>query len=85
MAKNNNNTENLNEVLNNLAPEETEVCKICGSPDIELRMWVKINSNEITSSCDDNETYCNGCEEIIRLADVITMAEYDEEKVTEEN
>ena len=59
-------------------PEKIEVCGICGSPDIEVRMWVNVNTNEVKSSCDDNETYCNICEEIIRLADLTTLAKYKE-------
>jgi len=66
------------DILNNLEPEKIEVCGICGSPDIEVRMWVNVNTNEVKSSCDDNETFCNGCEEIIRLADLTTMAKFDE-------
>lgn len=49
------------EILNNLEPEKIEVCGICGSPDIEIRMWVNVNTNEVKSTCDDNETFCNGC------------------------
>lgn len=70
----------FDEVLHNLSPEETEVCGICGSPNIEIRMWVDVNTNEVKSSCDDNETFCNGCDKIIRLADLSSMAKFDEEK-----
>ena len=65
------------DILNNLEPDEIEVCKICGSPDIEVRMRVNVNTNEVKSSCDDDETFCNGCEEIIRLNDITTMEKFD--------
>jgi len=65
------------DILNNLTPEETEVCSKCGSPDIELRMWVNINTNEVSSCCDDGDTFCNSCEEIID--NLTTMAKFDEE------
>lgn len=72
----------LKNLLNNVNtdPNEIEVCGICGSPDIEIRMWVSVNTNEVKGPCDDNETYCNLCEEIIRLADLTTMTKFDEEK-----
>lgn len=57
--------------------DEIEVCKRCGSSDIELRMWVKINTGKVAGSCDDNETYCNGCEAIIASSNVTSRTKYN--------
>ena len=39
-------------------------CKICNSTDIESKLWVKININEIVQpiSKDDNVFWCCNCE-----------------------
>ena len=74
--------ENVESALDHLTPEEIEVCNKCGSPEIEVRMWVNVNTNEVKSSCDDSETFCNGCEEIIRLNEITTLAKYDDENET---
>ena len=39
------------------------VCTDCGNANIQIRMWVNINTNEIIDDVDDkNECWCNQCE-----------------------
>jgi len=41
------------------------VCKVCGSDDMEIRMWVNLKTGE-TSDCSDGESddnWCNKCED----------------------
>lgn len=45
--------------------EQIIVCKECGSDDVELRVWLNLKTKE-TSDCsdgDDEDTWCNKCEE----------------------
>ena len=52
------------EINSNLGDEELWVCSECGSLDIEEKMWVKVNTGEITDSGDERlNCYCNNCEE----------------------
>ena len=43
-------------------------CKKCGSTDIQVRVWVGANDNEIHEWCDDdglsNQCWCEHCQEI---------------------
>lgn len=40
------------------------VCEDCGSDDVEEKMWVNSNTQEVTGHCsdDDEEAYCNNCQ-----------------------
>lgn len=47
-----------------LGDEELWVCSECGSLDIEEKMWVRVNTGEITDCGDEGlNCYCNNCEE----------------------
>tara|TARA_R110000772_G_scaffold62137_5_gene139682 strand:- start:14536 stop:14763 length:228 start_codon:yes stop_codon:yes gene_type:complete len=44
------------------------VCQDCGSEDVEEKMWVNANTQDITGSCNDDEnSYCNDCQEHVGL------------------
>lgn len=44
------------------------VCQECGSKDIEEKMWVNPNTQEITGTCGDYEdNYCNNCQEHVKI------------------
>lgn len=46
-------------------------CSECGSKDVEYKCWVSAISELITDSVDDEDGWCNDCEEgsgqIVRL------------------
>lgn len=41
------------------------VCEYCGSIDIENRVWVNMNTKEVTNDVDEGEytCFCNNCGE----------------------
>lgn len=39
------------------------VCGICKGRDVQTRMWVDINTNEVVADCEDHEYYCGTCEQ----------------------
>lgn len=42
------------------------VCRVCGSSDVEERLWVKVNNMEVNLSSatgDIEDCYCNNCNE----------------------
>ncbi len=43
-------------------------CPECGSENIDIRTWVNLNSDEILwdGPCDDEDYWCNGCEQHLR-------------------
>lgn len=46
-------------------PQQILVCSECGSPDVEIRQWVKPNENNIPggNDClDKDDCWCNNCE-----------------------
>ena len=47
----------------NLSKQELYVCGVCGSLDIEEKMWVGMNTGLVTDSCKHEEYYCNCCQE----------------------
>lgn len=73
--------------LKDMKPEEIDVHKKCGSADLEERHWVNINTDEVGSNDGTDDIYCNHCEEIFHVSDIISMADYDDNKfdMTEEN
>lgn len=51
------------EINPDLGDEELWVCSDCGSLDIEEKMWVIVNTGEITDSVDEGlNCYCNNCQ-----------------------
>lgn len=67
------------DILNNMEPEDIEVHNSCGSPLLEERRWVNINTNEVFGNDGTDDVYCNLCKEIIHISDIISMKKYDEE------
>lgn len=55
----------LNSLLNNLATDKIWVCAECGSPDIEEKQWINLNTKENCGGTDDCEFYCNECADIV--------------------
>ena len=73
--------------LKEMSPEQIDVHSECGSPDLEERRWVNINTNKIGDVDGTDDIYCNHCEKIIYVDKVISMADYDDNKfdMSEEN
>ena len=46
--------------------DKTLYCPICGSTNVETKMWVNPNTHIISDSCSDlseeDDNWCNGCE-----------------------
>lgn len=38
-------------------------CSVCGSTDIQLQVWVDANTNKIIEDSEDDECWCNECQE----------------------
>jgi len=55
----------LNQILNTLPPSEIWVCSTCGSPDIEEKQWVNLNTKKNCGGTDEYEYYCNKCSTIV--------------------
>jgi len=43
--------------------DEVWCCELCGSTDVECKIWVNMNTNETTNACGDEEidNWCNNC------------------------
>ena len=41
------------------------VCEECGSSDIEVLIWVKVNGFDYVSDEVPNKYYCNGCKDFV--------------------
>ena len=65
----------LNELLNNLEPNEIYVCSQCGSPDIERKEWVNVNTGMCISQDDSSEIWCNNCNDFTH--DMVTLEKYE--------
>lgn len=39
-------------------------CSECGSSAIEIRVWADANTLKVSTSCDEDECWCNVCEEL---------------------
>lgn len=52
--------------------EEVYKCSKCGSTDVEFRRWYNPNTLELGVDCEDDECWCNGCEEHTRT-DVVEI------------
>lgn len=53
------------------------VCTRCGNDDVEVRVWWNPNTQEVGSTCDDNDAWCNVCEEHCRLEEKVNQDEPD--------
>lgn len=65
------------------------VCANCGSPRVEQKFWVDINTNEIMSPASDGESDDNWCDECSSHPEIVTEKEFfdrqkDKEKDEEE-
>jgi len=39
------------------------LCPHCGSDNVEIKKWVNINTDEVGTDCEEDEGYCNDCEQ----------------------
>lgn len=63
-------------------PEEPlflEVCEKCGSDNVEERIWVNVNTKEISGTCEDDEGYCNDCQLHVKIIPEDQFVEDDED------
>lgn len=47
-------------------PDKTKslwLCPNCGSDNVEIKVWINANTNELGVNCGDDKGYCNDCEE----------------------
>lgn len=51
-------------------------CEICGSIDIETKVWINPNTHHITDIMTkepgENDSYCNNCHEFTNLKEICT-------------
>ena len=52
-------------------------CSNCGSKDIEIRVWLILNTDKTNDDGGDDDTWCNKCEDLTRL---VTSASEEEEE-----
>lgn len=62
------------------------VCRDCGSTNLSMRVWQKINTSEICEDVDEM-AYCHNCEEYVRFDQVkcsehLIVTDEDGEKYT---
>ena len=61
-------TKKTNKNMNN---SNTLYCSECGSDNVETKMWVNANTEEIGGECSDTsvaeDNYCKDCEEHVKL------------------
>ena len=56
--------------------DTTMVCKNCGSSQVETKMWVKVNTDEINGTCSDGDPEDNYCCNCSGHYPIITYKEY---------
>lgn len=39
------------------------LCPNCGSDNVEMKVWVNVNTNKLGTECEEDEDYCNDCRE----------------------
>lgn len=54
----------------------TLVCENCGSSNVQTKMWVDANTNEIKDSVSDGESNDNWCEDCETHPNLITHKEF---------
>ena len=52
-------------------------CRDCGSKDIEIRVWLNLNTDKTNDDGGNDDTWCNECEALTRL--VTSAPEEDEQ------
>lgn len=55
---------------------DTLYCENCGSTDVEMRMWVNPNTDQIGGDCDDDDCWCCNCQEHVKLATLPELWEH---------
>ena len=58
----------------------TLVCAECGSPNVQIKMWVNPNTNEIGDGVSDGESDDNWCCDCERHPNLITYKEFKEDE-----
>lgn len=49
-------------------------CSQCGNIHVQVQAWVDINTNEYISDVDDDQYWCDECEDMVQ---VCTVEEYE--------
>ena len=65
-------------------PTHVHRCKECGSIEIEEKWWVNPNTMEIGNDCEEDECWCNECQEHSRR-EVVRTEDYEREVADYEN
>lgn len=50
-------------IWNSTHTKEIYLCEHCGSDNVDEKRWVGLNTNEITTDCEEDQCYCNDCEQ----------------------
>lgn len=53
----------LREIFNNGKTKMVWLCPHCGSDNVDTKNWVNANTGEVGTDCEEDEGYCNDCEE----------------------
>lgn len=56
-------TEYIREQFNKDKTKQVWLCPNCGSDNVDIKKWVNANSDEVGTDCEEDEGYCNDCEE----------------------
>ncbi len=69
-------SDSLTDFVNSHEPHEIWVCEKCGSTDIEIKVWVNINTHEYVGDSEYTEYFCNNCNEHYDCP-IITQEEFN--------
>ena len=61
------------------------VCELCGSQEIQVKMWISINNSDITSPVSDGEIEDNWCPSCHTHPRIITQKEFTRNKREHDN
>ena len=57
-------------------PGKTFVCKICGSTNVQMKVWISINTRQLIEAVETSDTMNNWCPECMEHTSVIPLTEY---------
>jgi hypothetical protein len=46
------------------------ICDKCEGSNVQMQMWVRINTNEVIDDANDELNWCEDCEEHVTLTEV---------------
>jgi hypothetical protein len=56
-------TQYIRELFNNGKTKTIWLCPHCGSDNVEMKNWVNANTGEVGTDCEEDEGYCQDCEQ----------------------